>query len=292
MKRSIVLMCLLSWVIGSTTAIADRSFDVKVLGEGAPVIFIPGLASDGSVWDATVAQLHASYECHVLTLPGFSNVPPLEEKEDFLGTMRVQIHEYIRSEIGRPVIIVGHSLGGFLGLNISLHHDELVQKLVIVDSYPFYSAVMMPEATVETIRPQASMMKDMMLKMPDKDYSNQQRLTMATMIRDSLQQELAFGWSMESDRQTVAQAMYELMTTDLRAELDDVQTPILVLGSWAAGEPYGITPESTLAAFETQYALAKNCQVKVAESGFHFLMWDEPRWLIQEIETFLKNNDG
>ncbi|HYZ74382.1 MAG TPA: hypothetical protein VE641_15000 [Chthoniobacterales bacterium] len=45
-----------------------HSFTVQVHGAGKPVIFIPGLACPGSVWDTTVAQISGAYECHVITI--------------------------------------------------------------------------------------------------------------------------------------------------------------------------------------------------------------------------------
>ena len=287
MKRSMFLMCLFSCLFSLRTAFASHSFEVQVRGEGVPILLIPGLASDGSVWDLAVGQLEKTYTCHIMTLPGFSGVLPLERKTDYLIHVREEIHKYIVNEIREPVIIIGHSLGGFLGLNISLHHPESVRKLVIVDSYPFYSAVIMPGATVQSVEPQASMMKDMLIEIARTDYEVQQKATMAVMIRDTIRQKEALQWSLDSDRETVAQAMYELMTTDLREEIGVVKTPILVLGSWAAGEPYGITHQSTMEAFKEQYARAENCQIEVARSAFHFIMWDEPEWFMKQTMSFL-----
>lgn len=291
MKRSMVLMCLLSCLFSMRMALAGHSFEVKVRGEGLPLLLIPGLASDGSVWDEAVAQLEKTYACHILTLPGFSDVLPLEKKENYLTRVRGEIHKYIVEEVRQPVIIIGHSLGGFLGLNISLHHPESVRKLVIVDSYPFYSAVMMPGATAQSVEPHANRMKDMLVNMPMTDYESQQVVTMAAMIRDTTRHKEAVQWSLDSDRETVAQAMYELMTTDLREEIAVVKTPILVLGSWAAGEPYGITLESTMAAFKGQYARAENCRIEIASSAFHFIMWDEPEWFMKQTMTFLATSN-
>ena len=46
-------------------------FQVTVTGQGRPVIFIPGLATPGSIWQPAVDQLKATCECHVLTFAGF-----------------------------------------------------------------------------------------------------------------------------------------------------------------------------------------------------------------------------
>ncbi len=47
---------------------AAAPFDVRVTGSGPDVLLIPGLASSGAVWDATVAQLCATHRCHFIML--------------------------------------------------------------------------------------------------------------------------------------------------------------------------------------------------------------------------------
>nr|WP_231109289.1 hypothetical protein [Stenotrophomonas maltophilia] len=69
------------------------------------------------------------------------------------------------------------------------------------------------------------------------------------------------------------------MTTDLRASIASISAPTLVLGSWAGYQPMGATEESTRAVFRTQYAELQGVQIAMSAQGFHFLMWDDPRWL-------------
>ena len=55
----------------SLTAIAQERFTATVTGQGPDVILIPGLASSGAVWDATVEQLSPTHRVHVLQVNGF-----------------------------------------------------------------------------------------------------------------------------------------------------------------------------------------------------------------------------
>ena len=48
------------------------AFTAKVTGEGRPIIFIPGLACPGEMWDETVELLGDGIQAHVLTLAGFA----------------------------------------------------------------------------------------------------------------------------------------------------------------------------------------------------------------------------
>jgi pimeloyl-ACP methyl ester carboxylesterase len=107
------------------------------------------------------------------------------------------------------------------------------------------------------------------------------------MITDSLNIKRALKWSVESDRGTVALAMFEIMTTDLRDELINVKVPILVLGSWYGYKDYGVTKENVYTNLQNQFIKADDCTIEVAEKAKHFIMWDEPGWFINEVKLFL-----
>jgi pimeloyl-ACP methyl ester carboxylesterase len=264
-------------------------FKVTVKGIGKPVILIPGLSCSGEVWDETVEILQSNYECHILTLPGFSDQKPIDAANGFLPLMKDKIIQYIKNNFNEKPIIIGHSLGGFLALLSAIENDELFKKIIIVDSYPFMSAAFNPAATEENMISQADMVKKMITESDDSVYSYQQAISIGTMITNPDKINTALQWSLQSNRKTIAQAMFELMITDLRSKLSYVKTPMLVLGSWIGGKDFGITKESVLAQFETQYKMAENVKIKVADSAKHFIMWDDFDWFINEIIPFMKD---
>ncbi|WP_251258405.1 hypothetical protein, partial [Enterobacter hormaechei] len=91
------------------------------------------------------------------------------------------------------------------------------------------------------------------------------------MTRDPQRQAELGGWGESSDRQTTADAMHAVMTTDLRDSIASISAPTLVLGSWAGYQPMGGTEESTRAVFQAQYAKLQGVQVAMSAQGFHFL---------------------
>src|SRR5947208_3099659 len=126
---------------------AESAFQVKISGHGSPIILIPGLASSGETWDSTVARYQDRYECHVLTLAGFAGVPRIPGP--MLESVREQLAAYIREKKLVKPVIVGHSLGGFLALDLASKHPDLPGKLIIVDAYPSLGAIFRPELTPE-----------------------------------------------------------------------------------------------------------------------------------------------
>src|SRR3954452_1692904 len=73
----------------AAAAFTPTAFAVKVSGTGRPVIFIPGLASPGAVWDGAVAHLGGKVQAHVLTLAGFAGQPAMQ------GPFLQQVHDQI-----------------------------------------------------------------------------------------------------------------------------------------------------------------------------------------------------
>jgi len=287
MKKLAILLVIFFYQIATYSQSEKYSFNIEIKGQGKPIILIPGLASSGKVWEETTDTLENNFECHILTLAGFANQSAISLEKGYLPIIEKEIIKYVQDELNEKPILIGHSLGGFLSLSIASSQTKLLKKIIIVDSYPFMSSAYNPNATKENILPQAKMMKEMMLSTSDSLFIQQQKMTMPTMITDSTNIQLATKWSIQSDRNTMAQAIYELMTTDLRNDIEKVKIPILVFGSWYGAKDYGITKEIVQANYKNQFLKAENCQIKVAETAKHFVMWDEPKWFINSVEAFI-----
>ena len=71
-------------------------------------------------------------------------------------------------------------------------------------------------------------------------------------------------------------------------ELDRVQAPTLVLGAWASYAAFGATADSVRQTFVQQYARLDGVRIELSDTGFHFLMWDDPQWLRKQVREFLQ----
>ncbi|EDY83403.1 hydrolase, alpha/beta fold family, putative [Verrucomicrobiia bacterium DG1235] len=287
---SIILITLLAL---ATTAFAapQQSFEAKVTGSGPTIIFIPGLASDGSVWDETIARYADTHQCHVLTLAGFgsSTLPPLKT-DAFLKNVKTDLALYIAENHLDSPTIVGHSLGGFLALQLAIDHPQLASQLLIVDSLPFLPASMDPTATAESMQAQSAAQRDMMQQGGQNEAQLRMMMQMMTTAPANIDRALALALSMQSDPATVVQAMYELNTTDLRSQVSKIQTPTTILGAWVAYQQVGSTKESTAAIFDAQYAKLPNYQLHMSDHGKHFIMWDDPLFFQTHLDALLSKN--
>jgi len=114
-------------------------------GTGAPVILIHGLAASLFDWNDLIPELvRAGYGTYALDLLGHGK----SHKPDHLGDYTVEnvfthFCAWIDAlQLDEPLILVGHSLGGYLSIQYALRHPERVRALVLTD--PFYSLKQLP----------------------------------------------------------------------------------------------------------------------------------------------------
>ncbi len=290
LKISLLVALLLMGLISQKAQAQTPGLEIKVQGKGQPVLMIPGLTCDGKVWDSTIAAMGGGYEYHVVTLPGFAGRAPIDHEGAFLQKVEGLLLSYIKEQKMENPVIIGHSLGGFLALNIGIHEPDLPSKLVIVDSLPFLPAIQMPGATAESAKPMAENMRNMMMSTESQSVEAriaQQKMMLRTMIIDDENIEIALDWGLKSDAGTVAQAMYELYTIDLREEISKIKAPTLVMGAYIAYTQYRVTRESTLKNYTDQYAKLDGVIVDLSDKGNHFIMWDDPEYVQAWLKEFL-----
>jgi N-formylmaleamate deformylase len=262
-------------------------FKVVVTGSGPPMILIPGLASGGNVWDGTVAHFKDRYQCHVLTLAGFAGQPAVDGP--FLEKVRDGIVKYIQEQKLDHPVIIGHSLGGMMAFWLAETAPAEVGPIISVDGVPFYSALLDPSATRDTMLPKAEQLRSMYAGIPPAQFvtNNHQFLSMMITARTNIDFVASLGD--KSDPKAVGQAFFDLATTDLRHDLKSIQVPVLLLGSASFA-----TDEATKAkiqqAYAAQIATVPHHKLVFAPTARHFIQLDDPEFFYRETEGFLKEN--
>ena len=270
-----------------------NAFRVQVSGRGHPMLLIPGLSSSGDTWKTTVARYQDRFTCHVLTLAGFAGVPPIPAP--LLSTVRDELAAYIREHHLIKPVIVGHSLGGTLALDLAARYPEIVGPLVIVDSLPFLGGATFQVKTVEEAKANIAAMHAYMSNQTRAQYDNYIRSGAATkyMVTSAADLEIITQWGLASDPRTVSDAMAELYSTDLRHDIAKIAVPALVLGTWIGLhdqiKAYGndIPRAAFVQTFEQQFAELPRRHFAVAETSRHFIMFDDPQWFFAELDAFL-----
>ena len=269
------------------------SFAVKVSGHGTPLVLVPGLSSSGDTWTTTVAHLQDRYTCHVLTLAGFAGQPPIHGP--LLSTVSDDLASYIQQHHLEKPVIIGHSLGGTIALDFAAHHSALAGPVVIVDSLPFMAGAWFQVKTAGEAKPMIDQMRAYMGSQSKEQYEQFVRSGAATkyMVASPADLEVIKQWGLASDRETVTNAMAELLGRDLRSDLSQIASPLLVVGTWAGlrdqMEQNGmkITREAVTETFQNQFANLPRLHFVMADKARHFVMWDDPQWFFQQLDGFL-----
>lgn len=78
------------------------------------------IAAIVAVWDDTVKQLCTRHRCHVFTHAGFAGVPA--QSGPLLDNVDAALATYIEQQHLQAHIVIGHSLGGFVALRLTIGH--------------------------------------------------------------------------------------------------------------------------------------------------------------------------
>jgi pimeloyl-ACP methyl ester carboxylesterase len=114
------------------------------VGEGPPLVFVHGAASDARLWRPQLAALGGEFTVVAWDEPGAgrsSDVPAHFALLDYAGCLA----ELIEALALGPAHVVGMSWGGTLVQELYRHHPELVATLVLVDTYAGWKGSLPPE---------------------------------------------------------------------------------------------------------------------------------------------------
>ena len=255
---------------------AATPIDVQVAGHGEPeLIFIPGLACSGSVWDHVVARFEAGYRCHVVTLAGFGGKPPIQSAH-YLDDMADAIIAYVHEQkLVRPVII-GHSIGGVLALKIAIKEPDLPGRLVIVDSLPFPAALQAPDIhdADDAQKVAEKRRREFLSQTPEQFVAGRLKYLLDSVTSPEQARALAVE-SGKCDQATTTQAVWEVVSGDLRPSLEKIKCPTLVMGSMADKLAKGLPEDLIEISFHRQYRNLPGVRYAFFEKARHFIMVDD-----------------
>lgn len=271
----------------SRLAVYDR-ISVEVVGQGPDVLLVPGLASSRTVWRETAEHLKGRYRLHIVQVAGFTGAAARGNAQGpVLVPTAEAIDLYVRHAHIGPVIYVGHSLGGTMGLWLAQNHPEHFSRMMLVDTWPAYARTLTQGAPVTPVKAEslAEDLRARSLARPTAASEAQQQARFRFMTRSPERQAEILAWSRASARPVVAQALYDDIRLDLSPGLAGVKIPLTLVypDNTPSGMPKGITDRI----YQAMYAALPGKRLVRVDEALHFVMWDQPAAFAAILDDFL-----
>ncbi len=259
---------------------------IEAVGSGPPLVLVPGLATPRDVWSPFVAELARTHWVLLVQVNGFGGDDPRGNTgEGILPGVVADIAAFLeREHPGQKAAVVGHSMGGVVGMMLARDHPERVDRLLVVDSLPFFGSLFGPSATVDSMRATFDNMRRLIAsgagRSGEPSASDPAVATMSATPEGRLQ---VARWSRAANPAVVGQALYEDATADLRPDLAAIsRVPTTVL--------YAVPPQiadRARALWTGEYAPAPAIRLVPVEDSMHFIMLDQPERFRAELNAFL-----
>jgi pimeloyl-ACP methyl ester carboxylesterase len=202
-----------------------------------------------------------------------------------------EIARYIdERELERPAVI-GHSMGGSIGMMLAARHPDAVGRLMVVDMVPALGPLFgPPNATPEQIRAAADTFRTRILADTAGAPNGMLEQMFPGMTRvDSMRPRLMEGVR-GTNRRTAANAFHELILADLRPELSRITVPVTVLYVVPPDAP--MTPDQYDRVLRESFASAPGARIVHIGESAHFIMWDQPSRFLAEVDTLMRAGAG
>ncbi|MDP2765221.1 MAG: alpha/beta hydrolase [Brevundimonas sp.] len=266
-------------------------FHVRIDGPAHPVgdvILIPGLSSSPHVWDTLTEQLKGRYRVHRIHVQGFAGAPA---EDNATGPVSAPVAEdlarYIAEKGLNQPAVIGHSMGGTIGMMLAARHPESVGRLMVVDMVPFMGAMFGPPGTTaESVAPMADQIYAGMTAASDEQYQQQAAASVIGMINTESLRERPLQDTARSDRAVSSAAFRELIVTDLSAEIGRITAPTTVL--YVKFNDPRMTDVMVDGIYRASYANLPGATLTRIDDSAHFIMLDQPDRFAAEVNAFLE----
>ena len=122
-----------------------------VYGNGLPVVLIHGFGEDGSIWINQIPILEKIFKIIVPDLPGSGKSERLLYENPSLEDYADVIHAIIKNEALNSLVIIGHSMGGYIALAYGEKYPTFIKGLGLFHSTAFADSSTKIEARKKSI---------------------------------------------------------------------------------------------------------------------------------------------
>ena len=115
----------------------NSTISYHVYGNGRPVILLHGFAEDHTIWNNQVDELSKHYQLIVPDLPGSGKSDLLEGDNVGIESYAECINALLFHEQLDKLVMLGHSMGGYVTLAFAEHYSAKIKGFGLVHSTAF-----------------------------------------------------------------------------------------------------------------------------------------------------------
>jgi pimeloyl-ACP methyl ester carboxylesterase len=268
--------------------INGRDLHVHEEGEGRKVaILIHGWSSSWFAMSPLLALLTArGYRCLAVDLPGYGKSPKLPERVT-ISAYRELIAGLIREVSEKPVVLIGHSMGGMTSITLAKAHPELVERMVLLcptisgNLSTRINITLGPFVLLERSPITNALVTALEPLMPVTDRLLRPALfAHRTRIKEEDYERIKADTRRRDQGRIRAECFWAMRDNDLRGKIGDIKTPTLII--WGMEDNTVPLRDASLVAEEWPDA-----DLRIIPNAGHWPHFEAPKVTEQYIRGFL-----
>lgn len=244
-------------------------------GQGAVLVLLHGFCEDSMMWADLVPLLSKKYCVLTIDLSGFGHSDLLPEAS--IAAMARAVYAVWQTEQLEAGVWIGHSMGGYVGLELAKQYPECLLGLGLLHSHPYTDSEEKTNNRLKTIR--------FVEKHGIAPFAGQfvRNLFPPAFVEEqkALVEELIHQTSLQHSDAVVAASQAMIERQDNSAVLEQVPFPVLMVVGTA---DKAITPEHSW----KQLSLPSTASIHILEGVGHMAQLEAPAETLEIMVDFLE----
>ena len=256
----------------SAVVLSGSLVHYETWGRGKPLLLLHGWLGSWRYWMSTMEALATDYRAYAFDFWGFGDTA--KDKSLYNIISYVRLLDDFMDEMGiESAPVVGHSVGGAVGIIYASRRPERVERLVLVDA-PLQASAIHPR-----LRSFSNPVASQLVWHSDADSAIKKLLSSYRITHDEVCREAS-----KTDPDAISESMRSLAPIDLEEELRRIRVPVLTI--FGSEDP--VVNVSQASVIQT---ISRRSRAIVMETLQHFPMLEDPARFHRLLRDFLVDEE-
>ncbi len=272
------------------TILDDPKISYIDIGSGdETILLVHGLASNAGFWRYNIPELSKHYRVIAVDLPGYgkSQKGVYTYSMSFYAETLKKIMDALNLN---KVILIGHSMGGQIGITFALKYSERLTKLILADPAGIEKFTCGQGDWLKSVLTVAGI-KETTEEGVRKNLSNN-FYTWNDKLEWMVEERVRMAKAADFDNfcYAVVRCVHAMIDEPTSDKLKDIKIPTLIIYGkydWLIPNPY-LNPGFPSGVFETGAKLIPDCKLAEINDSGHMVMMEQPEKFNEAVINFLK----